>query len=59
MLPLFEKGRIVIVCEHCGTILREYNVSDAEFEKSKDVPLRISRPRCNVCSKVKSAWYKK
>jgi len=54
-----DKGRIVIVCEHCGVILREKEVSDKEFEKSKDVPLRIKQPVCSVCSKIKKGWIKK
>lgn len=53
------KGRIIIYCENCGNILLGCNVSDEEFEKSKDVPLRIKQPVCSVCSKIKKEWIKK
>jgi tRNA(Ile)-lysidine synthase TilS/MesJ len=53
------KGRITIVCEQCGVILKDIEVSDKEFEKSKDVPLRIKQPVCSVCSKIKKEWIKK
>lgn len=59
MLNLFNKGQITIVCEHCGIILKKVDISDAEFEKSKDVPFRIKQPVCSVCSKVKKQWVKK
>lgn len=58
MLGVINKGRIAIICEHCGHYLIEYKITDAEFEKSKDVPFRIKQPICSVCSKVKKGWKK-
>ena len=53
-----KDGRLALTCGNCGHYLIQMKVTDAEFQKSKDVPLRIKVPVCLVCSNVKKTWRK-
>lgn len=59
MLGMLDKGQIAIICENCGHWIITYKITDAEFQKSKEVPLRIKPPVCSVCSQVKRNWKKR
>jgi hypothetical protein len=50
--------RITLVCENCGFIKAELNMTPSEVIKSIDVPYRIKAPVCSVCSKIKKGWVK-
>lgn len=51
--------RITLVCEYCGVIKAEFELTPSEVAKSEDVPYRIKTPVCSVCSKIKKGWVKK
>ena len=50
--------RITLVCEYCGAIKAELNLTPKEVIKAIDVPYRIKTPVCSVCSKIKKGWVK-
>ena len=54
-----KDGRLALTCGNCGHYLIQMKVKDAEFQKSKDVPLRIKVPVCSVCAKIKKGWVKR
>lgn len=51
--------RETLVCENCGHILIEVNLTPKEVIKAIDVPHRTKVPVCSVCSKIKKEWVKK
>lgn len=51
--------RITLVCENCGNILVQEDISPEEVIKAVDVPYRIKMPVCPLCAKIKKAWKKK
>ena len=51
--------RITLVCEYCGVIKAELELTPSEVAKAEDVPHRIKAPVCSVCSKIKKGWVKR
>jgi rubredoxin len=51
--------KIDLVCNNCGHILFQQNITPKEVIKAIDVPYRIKTPVCSVCSKIKKEWVKK